>query len=86
MLIIMKKLTMLFSIIIFISINANAQSKLKIFGGKNYDQFLGCMTCDDDEPNSIWSPLNDYGSTHKAMSIWNKNGVYGSKKSNYSPY
>ncbi|MBB6109696.1 hypothetical protein SAMN05421821_105115 [Mucilaginibacter lappiensis] len=82
----MKKLALLFSIIIFISFNGNAQSKLKIYGGKNYDQFLGCMTCDDDEPNSIWSPLSDYGSTHKAKSIWNKNGVYGSEKSNYSPY
>ena len=82
----MKKLAILFSIIIFISFNANAQSKLKIFGGKNYDQFLGCMTCDDDEPNSIWSPLSDYGSAHNAKSIWNKNGVYGSIKSNLSPY
>ncbi|WPU95591.1 hypothetical protein SNE25_08650 [Mucilaginibacter sabulilitoris] len=59
---------------------------LKIYGGKNYDQFLDCMTCDDEEPNSIWSPLSDYGSTHNDKSIWNENGIYGSKTSDYSPF
>ena len=44
------------------------------------------MTCDGEQPYSIWSPLSDYGSTHNPKSIWNERGKYGSKTSNYSPY
>lgn len=82
----MKKLTIVLFLALFTSIAAKAQNGAKIYGGKNYDQFLGCMDCDGETPNSIWSPLSDYGSTHNPKSIWNENGVYGSVTSNFSPY
>ncbi|WP_413670818.1 hypothetical protein ACEN9X_13265 [Mucilaginibacter sp. Mucisp86] len=63
-----------------------AKAQAKIYGGKHYDQFLGCMECDSQTPNSIWSPFSDYGSSHNPKSIWNERGLYGSVKSNYSPY
>ena len=80
----MKQLTILFALITLISHNSKEQ--FKIYGGKKHDQFLGCMTCDTEDLNSIWSPYSDYGSMHNANSIWNPDGKYGSKTSNYSPF
>ncbi len=83
----MKPYITLFSLLfILLSFNLKAQTKLKIYGGKNHDQYLGCMTCATDDLNSIWCIFGDYGSTHSDKSIWNERGIYGSKKSNYSPY
>jgi len=82
----MKQYIITLSLLFIISLNLNAQPSLKIYGGKNHDQYLGCMTCDTDDLNSIWCILGNYGSTHNAKSIWNEIGEYGSKKSDYSPY
>lgn len=65
---------------------AKAQGTLKIYGGKNHDQFLGCLNCDGETSNSIWNQFTDYGSTHNAKSIWNIQGIYGSVTSDFSPY
>jgi hypothetical protein len=80
----MKQLTIVFALIAFISLNAKAQ--FKIYGGKKHNQFLGCLNCDTEDLNSIWSPYSDYGIIHGANSIWNPDGKYGSKTSNYSPF
>jgi hypothetical protein len=81
-----KKLGIVILLITVAAFTAKAQGTLNIYGGKNHDQFLGCMNCDNEKPNSIWSPFTNYGSTHNAKSIWNERGLYGSVKSNYSPY
>ncbi|NHA06476.1 hypothetical protein G7092_21890 [Mucilaginibacter sp. HC2] len=80
----MKHLTILFTFIVFTSLNTKAQ--LKIYGGKKHDQFLGCMSCNTEDSNSIWSSFGDYGSMHNANSIWNPDGKYGSKTSDFSPF
>jgi hypothetical protein len=80
----MKQLTILFALIAFIA--RSPKEQFKIYGGKNHDQFLGCMTCDDEDSNSIWSSYSDYGSMHNPNSIWNPDGKYGSKTSNYSVF
>lgn len=82
----MKKLAVMMILTVFTSFSAKAQSKLRIYGGKNYDQFLGCMICDGEDTASIWSPFTIYGSSHNQKSIWNVNGVYGSTTGNLSPY
>lgn len=82
----MKKLALLLFLIILTSVAAKAQGRTKIYGGKHYDQFLGCFDCDSLTPKSIWSPFSDYGSAHNPKSIWNERGKYGSVTSNYSPY
>ena len=70
-----------------LSVSVNAKAQLKLFGGKNHDQFLGNMTNnEDDELNSIWSMFSNYGGTHNPISIWNETGIYGSKTGNYSPF
>jgi len=80
----MKHISILFALIIFTSLSLKAQ--LKIYGGKNHDQFLGCITCDTEDLNSIWSSYSAYGTLHDTNSIWNPDGKYGSKTSNYSPF
>ncbi len=82
----MKKLAVVLFLAVVCSVAAKAQGLTKIYGGKHYKQFLGCFDCDSHTPNSIWSPLSDYGSAHSPKSIWNERGLYGSVKSNYSPY
>jgi hypothetical protein len=82
----MKKLGIVILLITVAAFTAKAQGTLNIYGGKNHDQFLGCMNCNNEKPNSIWSPFTDYGSSHNPKSIWNERGLYGSVKSNYSPY
>ncbi|WP_162996451.1 hypothetical protein [Mucilaginibacter celer] len=81
----MRKLVILFLTLIA-SFAAKAQNGTKIYGGKHYDQFLGCFDCDPETQNSIWSPFTEYGSSHGPKSIWNENGRYGSVTSNFSPY
>jgi hypothetical protein len=71
---------------LLLGLSLSIKAQLKIYGGKNHDQFLGCMTCDGEKPYSIWSPLSDFGSTHNPKSIWNERGKYGSVTSDYSPY
>jgi hypothetical protein len=82
----MKKLIAILCLTVATSLIATAQGLTKIYGGRHYKQFLGCFDCDSHTPNSIWSPLSDYGSSHNPKSIWNERGLYGSVKSNYSPY
>lgn len=81
----MKKITtLLFVLSCAFSLHLKAQ--FRIYGGENHDQFLGCLSCAPDDLKSIWSSYSDYGSMHKANSIWNPDGKYGSKTSNYSPF
>jgi hypothetical protein len=82
----MKQIGIILSFFLLASLTTKAQPKLKIYGGKNHDQFLGCMTCTANDSSSIWSVFSDYGSTHNAKSIWNETGKYGNKTSEYSPY
>jgi hypothetical protein len=82
----MKKTAAIILLTVLASLAAMAQGKSKIYGGKNYDQFLGCMDCDGDDPTSIWSQFTKYGATHSEKSIWNEAGRYGSVTSDFSPY
>jgi hypothetical protein len=82
----MKRLAILLCLVVVNSSGVKAQGQTKIFGGKHYDQFLGCFDCDSQTPQSIWSQFSDYGTAHSPTSIWNELGKYGSLKSNYSPY
>ncbi len=82
----MKGFAILLSLTVLAYFNLKAQTKLKIYGGKNHDQYLGCLDCATDNLKSVWCIFGDYGSTHSDKSIWNEIGIYGSKTSDYSPY
>ncbi|WP_114939903.1 hypothetical protein [Mucilaginibacter endophyticus] len=68
------------------SIKQYHEEQLHIYGGKNHDQYLGCLTCGDDQLKSIWCTFGDYGSRHMPKAIWNELGKYGSVSSQYSPF
>lgn len=84
----MKYLSLSFILwIVLLSVSFNAKAQLKLYGGKNHDQFLGDITySEDDELNTIWSVFSNYGAIHNPRSIWNETGIYGSKISDYSPF
>lgn len=62
------------------------EEQLHIYGGKNHDQYLGCLTCSNDQLKSIWCTFGDYGSRHMPNAIWNELGKYGSANNKYSPF
>lgn len=62
------------------------EAKLMLFGGKNHDVFLGCLSCNKYDSESVWNEYGDYGSRYSSNSIWNPYGDYGSKYSDYSPW
>jgi hypothetical protein len=50
--------------------------------------YVGCLTCDASQPDSICSadPASAYGITSSASSIWDVNSVYGNPDSPFSPW
>ena len=50
--------------------------------------YVGCLTCDASQPDSICSadPASAYGITSSASSIWDVNSVYGDPDSLFSPW
>lgn len=64
---------------------AVAQTELLIFGGRNNDVFLGCLTCDRFNSASVLNSTGPHGSRFAIDSIWNRYGDYGSRFSTYSP-
>ncbi len=81
----MKKLLFLFCIGLLLSSNIFAQT-LHLYGGKNHDEYLGCLNCNKFDSNSIWNTYGTYGSKYNSNSIWNTYGKYGSKYNPYSPW
>lgn len=68
-----------------ISIEMHAQ-ELYIYGGKDHDVCLGCLTCSEYSSESIWNEYSKYGNEYNSNSIWNEYGTYGNEYSQYSPW
>ena len=81
----MKKPTFLLTLILLSSGLLYAQQKIMIFGGKNHDVYLGCLTCSEFESDSLTNKFGTYGNKFSGESIFNKFGNYGGKFSDYSP-
>lgn len=62
----------------------STRTKLMLFGGRNNEQYLGCLNCSKYDTNSITNEYGQYGSSYTTNSIWNNYGTYGSKYSQYS--
>jgi hypothetical protein len=69
--------------------NAFGSTNLLIYGkGKTNNQatiFIGCLTCDADQADSVCKPDGDYGLVNSASSIWNVNSDYGGMSA-FSPW
>lgn len=59
---------------------------LFLYGGSKGDVYLGCLTCSSVEAESIWNKNGIYGSKYTGNSIWNENGEYGSEYGIYSAF
>lgn len=57
--------------------SAAGADDLLLFGGQNYEVFLGCL-CDEQRPDSVFNMLGEHGSHLSATSIRNKFAPYGS--------
>ena len=49
-------------------------------------EFLGCLTCNKYDSESICNEYGTYGSEYSSKSIWNEYGTYGSEYSSESPW
>lgn len=56
-----------------------ASSRIEMYGGSRYDQYLGCVTCGRYEVDSIHNQFGRYGSRFSSTSIWNPYSNYGSR-------
>lgn len=59
---------------------------LHLYGGKDHDDYLGCLNCTKYDSNSIWNEYGKYGSIYESKSIWNKYGTYGNEYNFGSPW
>jgi hypothetical protein len=59
---------------------------LLLFGGRDHEDFLGCLNCVDSSSSSVCNELGKYGLALNSNSIWNGLGKYGSSLSEYSPW
>jgi hypothetical protein len=59
-------------------------SRLEIWGGPGYVQFLGCLTCNEFARESVFNQFGPYGSRFSSTSIWNHFSQYGSQFSTNS--
>lgn len=59
---------------------------LLLYGGPQHDVFLGCLSCEKGDPQSIFNPEAPFGKTNVERSIWNPHGPYGNRKSPLSPW
>lgn len=57
---------------------------LFLFGGPALVAYLGCLSCAESHPESVFNELGTYGSNLSASSIWNNLGFYGDQTSPYS--
>lgn len=60
-------------------------SALLLFGGRDHDVFLGCLTCSEFDAASVHNQFGVHGSDYSATSVFNKYGQYGGEYSLLSP-
>ena len=62
---------------------------MMVFGGPGNQTYLGCLSCNEYESDSIANQYGTYGSKYSADSLLNPYGNFGSKYSSYgacNPY
>ena len=57
--------------------------RLLLYGGEGHREYLGCVTCPEDDRESILNEFGTYGSFYGSHSVSNPYGVYGSRYSKY---
>lgn len=65
--------------------NAENNQVLLLFSQNKKPVFLGCLTCAKNSPYAIANKNSRFGNPKSKLSILNRNGAYGSLRSNFSP-
>ena len=74
-------------IIIFILFSSSVfAQKLMLFGGENHDVYLGCLTCTQYHTESVWNENGVYGTKFNNLSIWSEFSEFGNEFSHLSPW
>src|SRR4051812_10403572 len=50
---------------------------LLVFGGANNETYLGCLSCPETDPDSLFNRFGTYGSRFAATSMLNRFGPFG---------
>lgn len=58
--------------------------KIMVFGGPNHRTYLGCLSCNQYDTQSVFNSHGTFGSAYSTESIFNRYGDYGSPYSSYS--
>lgn len=75
----------IFGLAIILSSGLAQSSEIVIYGGRNAEVYLGCLTCSEYSPESVHNKYGLYGSPYGTNSIFNRYGQYGSRYSDFSP-
>lgn len=67
-----------------VSTTASLQ-QLRLFGGGARKVYLGCLTCSKDDLDAVLNPSGNHGSPFSSVSIFSRDGKFGSVYSPYSP-
>ncbi len=59
---------------------------LHLYGGENFDFYLGELNTNSFQANSIWNAYGTYGNKFSESSIWNKFCSYGGSLNTNSPF
>jgi len=62
---------------------------MMLFGGPGNSTYLGCLSCNEYDSESVFNDYGTYGSAYSQSSIRNHYGKFGSKYSQYgacNPY
>lgn len=59
---------------------------LYLYGDADHKKFLGCLSCDKNNADSVCNAYGSFGSKYGNLSIWNSFGYFGSKYSKGSPW
>lgn len=81
----MKKIIVVISFVILVIFSASAHSAPPILVDPQTGKYLGTLSNNRYDPNSVSNPYGQYGSKYSPDSINNPYGQYGSKYSPNSP-
>jgi hypothetical protein len=77
----MKRLLIVLSVFLTGTAAMASGTEVLIFGGQDQDEFLGCLTCDETAPSSVWNEYSQHGWAN-GFGTWN---TYGPHASAYFP-
>jgi hypothetical protein len=69
-----------------VPLSALETETLLLFGGRNHEEFLGCLNCSPFDASSVCNSFGRHGNPFMNNSIWNSFGKYGNQFLTDSPW